>query len=112
MIELESEMFTLKMDDVLKLATDMKLGEASIKDKSRFVILKNIRQAMEEKVASLTEKAEIVAYLEGIKAFLGPPPLEESSDPPESSEKSPAEEPEGSKKSPEETQVLEVQGGN
>ena len=34
LLEMESEIFTLKLDDVVKLANDMKLDGFSIKDKS------------------------------------------------------------------------------
>jgi hypothetical protein len=41
------------------------------------MILKAIREAIEETVGKLTEKTECVKYIESIKVFLGPPPLEE-----------------------------------
>ena len=98
LIELESEMLLLNLDDVFKLAQDMKLDESNVKDKSKFVILKVIRQTIEEKVAGLTEQSDILEYIESIKAFLGPPPLEQ-----------PTEEPESNEGSPEEKEVLELQ---
>ena len=75
LLELESEIFTLKLDDVVKLANDMKLDGSVIKDKSRFSILKAIRQAIEEEVGDFSDKEAVKTYLSGIKAFLGPPPL-------------------------------------
>ena len=80
LLELESEILSLKLDDILKLAQNIKLDESSIQGKSRFMILKAIREAIEETVGKLTEKTECVKYIESIKVFLGPPPLEELDD--------------------------------
>ena len=80
LLELESEILALKLDDILKLAQNIKLDESSIQGKSRFMILKAIREAIEETVRKLTEKTECVKYIESIKVFLGPPPLEELDD--------------------------------
>jgi hypothetical protein len=78
LLELESEILALKLDDILKLAQNINLDESSVQGKSRFMILKAIREAIEETVGKLTEKTECVKYIESIKVFLGPPPLEES----------------------------------
>ena len=40
-----------------------------------------IRQDIEEKVGNLSDKEAIKEYLSGIKAFLGPPPLEQAETP-------------------------------
>ncbi len=77
LIELESEMLLLNLDDVSRLAQGMKLDECNVQDKSKFAILKVIRQTVEEKIAGLTGKADILKYSENIKAFIGPPPLEQ-----------------------------------
>ncbi|CAB4035431.1 Hypothetical predicted protein [Paramuricea clavata] len=77
---LESEILALKLDDILKVAQNIKLDESSVQGKSRFMILKAIREAIEETVGKLTEKTECVKYIESIKVFLGPPSLEEPDD--------------------------------
>ncbi|CAB3997930.1 Hypothetical predicted protein [Paramuricea clavata] len=79
-LELESEILALKLDDILKLAQNIKVDESNVQGKSRFMILKAIREAIEEAVGKLTEKTECVKYIESIKVFLGPPPLGEPDD--------------------------------
>ena len=86
LMELESEILTLNLEGALKLANKMKLDESSIKDKSTFMVLKFIRDAVEEQVSNIPEKAESMEYLENIKPFLGPLPLEVNSEEPESNE--------------------------
>ena len=54
LLELESEILALKLDDILKLAQNIKLDESSVQGKSRFMILKAIREAIEETVGKLT----------------------------------------------------------
>ena len=98
LLELESEILALKLDDLSNLANEMKLDKSSIEGKSKFLILKSVRKDIEEKVGNLAEKAKIMEYLDNIKTFLGPPPLEENT-----------EEPEIIEKFPEEQQVLELQ---
>lgn len=56
----------------------MKLDESSIQDRCRFIVSKLIREAIEEGVSSKSEKEGSMEYLESIKTFLGPPPLEEN----------------------------------
>jgi hypothetical protein len=79
LLELESEILALKLDDILKLAQNINL-DSSVQGKSRFTILKAIREAIEGTVGKLTEKTECVKYIESIKVFLGPPPLDEPDD--------------------------------
>ena len=98
LLELESEILALKLNDLSNLANEMKLDKSSIEGKSKFLILKSVRKDIEEKVGNLAEKAKIIEYLDNIKTFLGPPPLEENT-----------EESEIIEKSPEEQQVLELQ---
>ena len=86
LMELESEKITLNLEGALELANKIKINESSIKDKTRFMVLKFIRDAVEERVSNIPEKAESMEYLENIKAFLGPPPLEVTSEEPESNE--------------------------
>ena len=90
LLELESKILALKLDDLSNLANEMKLDKSSVKGKSKFSILNSVRKDIEEKVGNLAEKAKIIEYLDNIKTFLGPPPkiIE---------------------KSPEEQQVLELQ---
>ena len=73
----ESEILTLNLQDVLGLAKDLKIDDSKIKDKSKFSIIKIIRQEMEEKVVNLSQKEEIIEYLNSVKGFLSPPPLEQ-----------------------------------
>jgi hypothetical protein len=87
LLELESEILALKLNDILKLAQNIKLDESSVQGKSRFMILKAIREAIEETVGKLTEKTECVKYIESIKVFLGPPPHEELDDQGEAAQK-------------------------
>jgi hypothetical protein len=78
LMAIESEILTLNLKNALELAVNMKLNEASVKDKSVFSVIKAIRQDIEEKVGNLTDGEAIKGYLDGIKAFLGPPPLEQA----------------------------------
>ena len=98
LLELESEILALKLDDLSNLTNEMKLGKSGIKEKSKFSILKSVCKEVEKKVSNLAEKAKIKEYLDNIKMFLGPPPLEENT-----------EEPKILEKSAEEQQVLELQ---
>ena len=91
LLELESEMLTLKLDDLVKLAKEMKLDGPSIEGKSKLSVLKSVREDLEEKVSNLAEKAQVQEYLDNIKTFLGPPPLEEKDEEPEMIEESPEE---------------------
>ena len=85
-MELESEILTLNLEGALKLANKMKFDESSIKDKSRFIVSKFIRDAVEERVSNIPEKPESIEYLKNIKAFFGPLPLGVNSEEPESNE--------------------------
>ena len=80
LLELESEILALKLDNILKLAQNINLDESSVQGKSIFMILKAIREAIEVTVGKLTEKTECVKYIESNKVFLSPPPLEEPDD--------------------------------
>ena len=73
----ESEILTLNLQDVLRLAKDLNIDDSKVKDKSKFSIIKIIRQEMEEKVGNLSQKEEIIEYLNSVKGFLSPPPLEQ-----------------------------------
>jgi hypothetical protein len=46
--EMLLEILALKLDDILKLARNIKLDESSVQGKSRFMILKAIREAIED----------------------------------------------------------------
>ena len=67
LLELESEILALKLDDILNFANGMKLDKSSIEGKSKFSILKSVRKEIEEKVGNLAEKAKIIEYLDNIK---------------------------------------------
>ena len=47
LLELESEILALKLDDILKLAQNINLDESSVQGKSRFM-REAIREAIEE----------------------------------------------------------------
>ena len=81
LMAIESEILTLILKNALELAVSMKLEESRVKDKSIFTVIKVIRQGIEEKVGNLSDKEAIKEYLSGIKAFLGPPPLEQAETP-------------------------------
>ena len=98
LLELESKILALKLNDLSNLANEMRLDKSSVEGKSKFSILKSVCKEIEEKVGNLAEKAKIIEYLDNIKTFLGLPPLEENT-----------EEPKIIEKSPEEQQVLELQ---
>ena len=78
LMAIELEILTLNLKNALELAVSMKLEESIVKDKSIFTVIKVIRQDIEEKVGNLSDKEAIKEYLSGIKAFLGPPPLEQA----------------------------------
>ena len=59
----ESEILTLNLQDALGLAKDLKIDYSKVKDKSKFSIIKIVRQEMEEKVGNLSQKKEIIEYL-------------------------------------------------
>ena len=64
LLELESEILALTLDDILKLAQNINLDESSVQGKrGRFMILKAILEAIEETVRKLTEKTECVKYI-------------------------------------------------
>ena len=52
----ESEILTLNLQDALGLAKDLKIDDSKVKDKSKFSIIKIIRQETEEKVGNLSKK--------------------------------------------------------
>ncbi len=81
LMAIESEILTLNLKNALELDVSMKLEESRVKDKSIFTVIKVIRQDIEEKVCNLSDKEAIKEYLSGIKAFLGPPPLEQAETP-------------------------------
>ena len=49
LLELESEIIALKLDDLSNLANEMKLDKSSIEGKSKFSILKSVRKDIEDK---------------------------------------------------------------
>jgi flagellar motility protein MotE (MotC chaperone) len=73
---IESEILTLNLENAQQLASSMKLEESKVKDKSIFSVIKVIRQEIEEKVGNLPDQEAVIEHLNGINAFLGPPPLE------------------------------------
>jgi hypothetical protein len=71
---IESEKLTLNLKNALQLTSSMKLEESKVKDKSIYSVIKIIRQDIEEKVGNLSDKEAVIEYLNGIDAFLDPPP--------------------------------------
>ena len=60
LVTTESEILTLNLQDALGLAKDLKIDYSKVKDKSKFSIIKIVRQEMEEKVGNLSQKKEII----------------------------------------------------